>query len=372
MADERLYQIGLTMINGVGDILSRQLLQALGSAEAVFSEKSKTLEKIPGIGKTISSEIKNADVLKRAENELAFIEKNNIETYFYTDEKYPKRLKQCADSPLLFYFKGNANPDALKCISIVGTRNITEYGNSLITEFIKDLSKEIPDLLVVSGLAYGVDIKAHRESLRNSLPTIAVLAHGLDRIYPPTHRQTAVDMLSAGGLLTDFPSGTNPDRPNFVKRNRIVAGLSDATIVVESAIKGGSLITADIAFSYSRDVFAFPGRISDMHSAGCNKIIQENKAAMITNASDFIAAMNWQPATNKRPDAVQKSFAFTDCDLSHSEAVLIKIIEGKKDIHINQLARESEFSVQDLTVLLFELEMKGCIQTLPGNTYKLL
>lgn len=237
MTDKRIYQIGLTMINGVGDILARHLLQALGEAEAVFTEKQQLLGRIPGIGSNIAAEIKRPEILQRAEKELAFIEKNNISCYYLTDTDYPVRLRECPDTPILFYFKGNTDLDATRIISIVGTRNATEYGRELTESLIKDLAKVIPDLLVVSGLAYGIDICAHRNALYNRLPTVAVLAHGLDRIYPSCHRNTAVEMLESGGLLTDFPSGTEPDRPNFLRRNRIVAGISDCTIVVESAEK---------------------------------------------------------------------------------------------------------------------------------------
>jgi DNA processing protein len=366
--DERLYQIGMTMINGVGGVIARQLIGAFGSAEAVFKENQRTLEKLPGIGKTISSEIKSVDVMRKAEKEYNFVIKNGIDTYFYTDESYPHRLRECQDAPLILYFKGKTDLNPQRCVSIVGTRNSTDYGHSLIMELLSEVSKVIPNLLVISGLAYGIDIRAHREALRNSLPTAAVLAHGLDRIYPHVHRQTAVDMLKDGGLLTDFPSGTNPDRPNFIRRNRIVAGLSDATIVVESAAKGGSLITADIAFSYSRDVFAYPGRVTDQYSAGCNRIIKENKAGLITCAADFIKAMGWEVSENKKP--IQQTIVFDD-DLDEAERAIISIMQSEPEVHVNQLARDSGCSVQDISVKMFELEMKGLIRSLPGNKYKL-
>lgn len=231
MTDKQIYQIGLTMINGVGDILARHLLEALGDAEAVFTEKRQSLEKIPGIGDSIITEIKRADVLLRAEKELAFAQKNGISIYFLKDMNYPERLRECPDAPVLFYFKGNADLNAAHIISVVGTRRASAYGQEVTERLLRDLSVIFPDLLVVSGLAYGIDICAHRNALKNQLPTVGVLAHGLDRIYPPVHRSTAVEMLERGGLLTDFPSGTNPDRQNFIRRNRIVAGLADATIV---------------------------------------------------------------------------------------------------------------------------------------------
>ena len=296
MTDKQIYQIGLTMINGVGDILARHLLEALGDAEAVFTEKRQSLEKIPGIGDSIITEIKRADVLLRAEKELAFAQKNGISIYFLKDINYPERLRECPDAPVLFYFKGNADLNAAHIISVVGTRRASAYGQEVTERLLRDLSVSFPDLLVVSGLAYGIDICAHRNALKNQLPTVGVLAHGLDRIYPPVHRSTAIEMLDRGGLLTDFPSGTNPDRQNFIRRNRIVAGLADATIVIESAEKGGSLITADIAFSYGRDVYAFPGRVTDINSKGCNSLIRQNKGGLITCADDLIMAMRWDVA----------------------------------------------------------------------------
>lgn len=231
MTDQNLYQIALTMINGVGDILGRQLLQALESAEAVFTEKGRLLEKIPGIGQTLAREIRQPGVLKQAEQELAFIEKNKINTYFITDKEYPFRLRECPDAPLLFYMKGNADLHARHILSIVGTRRATAYGREMTEKLVDALSAQVPGLLIVSGLAYGIDIISHKRALKAGLPTVGVLAHGLDRIYPPAHRPAAVEMLDNGGLLTDFPSGTKPDKPHFVKRNRIIAGLDRKSVV---------------------------------------------------------------------------------------------------------------------------------------------
>lgn len=370
MTDKKIYQIGLTMINGVGDILARHLLQKLGEAEAVFAEKQQLLEKVPGISSTIAAEIKRPEVLQRAEKELAFIEKNHISCYYLADPNYPARLRECPDAPILFYFKGNADLDATRIISIVGTRNATEYGKSLTESLIKDLASTIPGLLVVSGLAYGIDICAHRNALQNHLPTVGVLAHGLDRIYPAAHRNTAVDMLEHGGLLTDFPSGTEPDRPNFICRNRIVAGMSDATIVIESAEKGGSLITADIAFSYGRDVYSFPGRVSDIHSKGCNQLIRQNKAGLITSAADLISALCWETqAVSAVPQ--QAELFFSEQEQVSGQNPVLDIIRKHKEIHINQLALTLDMPVHQLSTLLFELEINGKIKALPGNIYKL-
>lgn len=355
------------MINGVGDVLARNLLTELGDAEAVFTEKRQALEKIPGIGRTIAAEIKSADVLVRAEKELAFAEKNGISLYYLTDSKYPERLRECVDAPVLFYVKGNVNLRSAHVISVVGTRRISSYGRELTEHFLHDLSQSFPDVLVVSGLAYGVDICAHRSALQYHLPTIGVLAHGLDRIYPPMHRSTAIEMLSHGGLLTDFPSGTNPDRPNFVRRNRIVAGLSEATIVIESAEKGGSLITADLAFSYGREVYTFPGRVNDFNSKGCNLLIQQNKAGLITCANDFISAMRWD--VERKTEALPQQTQLLFPENTEAEKIL-NFLTTHKEAHVNELSIALDLPVHQLSSILFELEMDGLIKSLPGSVYK--
>lgn len=370
MTDKRIYQIGLTMINGVGDILARQLLQALGDAEAVFTEKKQNLEKISGIGSLTAAAIKSPEVLLQAERELAFVEKNRISCYYLTDETYPERLRECPDAPVLFYYKGSADLNAPRIISIVGTRHATEYGRAVTEELIQTLSASFPDLLIVSGLAYGIDVCAHRNALKAGLPTVGVLAHGLDRIYPPAHRATAVEMIQqGGGLLSDFPSGTEPDKSNFVKRNRIVAGLADATIVIESAEKGGSLITADIAFSYGRDVYAFPGRVNDPHSKGCNTLIRQNKAGLITSAADLVSALCWDVEKKATPPPVQAELFFGEDDRTQAITTLLR---EKGEMHIDRLAIHLNQPVRELFALLFELEMTGRIKTLPGNIYKLV
>jgi len=368
MTDERIYQIGLTMINGIGDILARHLLENTGSAESVFKEKSHQLEKIPGIGSKHINEIRKPDVLHNAEKELTFIEKNKITICFIGENTYPTRLRECPDAPIVFYYKGNSNLNTKRIISIVGTRRSTHYGKEQTENLIKDIADIYPDLLVVSGLAYGIDIQAHRASLKHKLPTVGVLAHGLDRIYPSAHRSTAVEMLASGGLLTDFPSGTNPDRPNFVRRNRIVAGLADATIVVESAEKGGSLITADIAFSYGRDVLAFPGRSNDLQSKGCNGLIRQNKAGLITSAEDLISALCWDNPKHTKKQPQETYLPFSD-DRDYGK--MIAIMKEHKEIHINQLALLTDMPVYKLSALLFDLELNDMIKTLPGSVYTL-
>ena len=352
MTDNRIYQIGLTMISGVGDILARQLLQTCGDAEAVFTEKQQVLEKIPGFGSATAAAIKRPEVLLQAEKELVFIEKNQITCYFLTDENYPKRLKECTDAPVLLYFKGSADLNASRIISVVGTRHATEYGRAMTEELVQSLSYAIPDLLIVSGLAYGIDICAHRSALKVNLPTIGVLAHGLDRIYPSSHRSVAVEMLDHGGLLSEFHSGTEPDKPNFVRRNRIVAGMADATIVIESAEKGGSLITADLAFSYGRDVYAFPGRVNDIHSKGCNALIRQNKAGLITSASDLISALCWDIKETASPLPVQTELFFGEDERT---AMVMSQLREKGEMHIDRLAVELHLPVRELSSLLLSL-----------------
>ncbi|MDR2473943.1 MAG: DNA-processing protein DprA, partial [Tannerella sp.] len=352
---------------GVGDVLARQLIQYFGTAADVFKAKRPTLEKVQGIGSVTAEMIaaSRKEALLKAEKELVFVEKNKIRIYCITDADYPVRLKECQDAPVVFYFKGNADLNAAKIISIVGTRRCTDYGRQHTEELIKDLSVQYPNLLIVSGLAYGIDICAHRNALKNKLPTVGVLAHGLDRIYPPLHRNAAIEMLDNGGLLTDFMSGTIPDKENFLRRNRLIAGLADVTIVVESAVRGGSLVTADIAVSYGRDVYAFPGRTSDMLSGGCNRLIRMNKAGLITSAEDLIKALCWDIDLNKVSKNVQPEL------FAKSDHPVICTLQSKGEIQINILAAELNMPVHKLSSMLFELELEGLIRSYPGGIYKL-
>lgn len=368
MTENLIYQVGLTMINGVGEAHARQLLQTLGDAEAIFLESQANLEKIPGITSALAEEIKRPDVLLKAEKEIAFAESKQINLYFFTDPRYPQRLKQCADAPLLFYYRGNADLDAPHILSIVGTRQATHYGQEMTEKLLSDLSERMPNLLIVSGLAYGIDICAHTNALQNGLPTVGVLAHGLDRIYPSAHRKTAIEMMQNGGLLTDFPSGTFPDKPNFVRRNRIIAGLADATLVIESAEKGGSLITADLAFSYGRDVFAVPGRAYDLHSKGCNALIKQNKAALVTSAEDLIMAMRWDIKSrthNKHPQQMQLLFPENE-----EKQKILSLLAKQQEMYMDELAACLDLPIQQLSSLLFELELDGMVKALPGNRYQ--
>ena len=278
-------------------------------------------------------------------------------------------MRECDDAPLALFYRGNADLNALHVINMVGTRHATPYGQDICTRFLADLSVLCPNTLIVSGLAYGIDIHAHRAALQNHFKTIGVLAHGLDRIYPAEHRKTAVSMLEQGGLLTEFTSGTNPDRQNFVKRNRIVAGMSDATVVIESAAKGGALITAELAESYHRDCFAFPGRCNDEYSIGCNNLIRKNQAVLITSAEDLVKAMGWESSPKTEKTVQRELFP----DLSEEEVRIVKRL-GKmpEGLQINTLVIDTNIPVNRMSALLFELEMKGVIRALAGGVYRLI
>ena len=361
-----IYQIALTQIKGIGDILARNLLDIIGDEEQVFkSNKKELLAK--GVSPKLINEILNPDVFRRAEKELYFIEKNKIEAFFIKDDNYPTRMKECPDAPILLYFKGKTDFNPPKVIGIVGTRKSTDYGTSFCKDFLDEISSLYPDTLIVSGLAYGIDIQSHKAALKFNLPTIGVLAHGLDRIYPAVHRNTAVEMLENGGLLTEFQSTTEPDKFNFVKRNRIIAGMSDAIIVVESDIKGGSLITADIANSYNRDVFAVPGRVSDSYSQGCNKLISDNKAIIFESTAEFLNQMNWANTKKSKKNQQQKLFL----DLSEQEQVIYDILEKSENVHVNAISVETNIPVSQLFFNLLEMEMKGIIKPLPGGLYQI-
>jgi DNA processing protein len=308
----------------------------------------------------------------RAEEELAFDQEHGIRPLTPSDPDYPHRLAECEDAPLVVYYKGNADLNQSRVINIVGTRKCTTYGQDLIQRFITELTELCPHVLVVSGLAYGVDICAHRKALETGLETVAVLAHGLDTIYPNSHRSTAVDMLSQGGLLTEFMTRTKADKINFVRRNRIVAGMSDACILVESAAHGGGLITAEISREYGRDVFAFPGRVGDPYSEGCNNLIRDNGAALLTDAASFVRTMGWEGdavLSKAREEGIERQLF---ADLSDEEQKVVAVLQGNNDLHLNMLAVQADIPVNRLTGVLFELEMKGIVRTHAGGMYHLL
>lgn len=369
MHSKLLYQIALTKIKGVGDIIARNLLEIIGDEEAIFKSTKKELSTIQGISSKLINEILNPDVLKLAEKELYFIERNKIQTFFIKDPDYPIRMKDCMDAPVLLYFKGNSTLNTTKVIGIVGTRKSTHYGNSFCNDFLSELSTYFPDTLIVSGLAYGIDINAHNSALKSNLPTVGVLAHGLDRIYPSAHRKTAIEMLNNGGLLTEFSSGTEPNKFNFVRRNRIIAGIADALIVVESDTKGGSLITADIANSYNKDVFAVPGRVTDQLSQGCNKLIADNKAVVLESVSGFLKQMNWIDLPNTKKETKQQTLFL---DLTEDEQKIYDILSISDSVHVNTLSLETNIPISQLFFNLLEMEIKKIVTPLPGGQYKRL
>ena len=367
ITDKTLYQIALTQITGIGVALTRNLMQIVGDEEQIFKESAKNLEKIQGISFRLINEIKSKEVLRKAEEELAFVSKNNLQLLFFTSPEYPERLTHCVDAPILLYVKGDSNLNYKKVVSIVGTRNATPQGYEVCKQFVRDLSAKFSNIIVVSGLAYGIDICAHRAALENGVPTAAVLAHGLDRIYPAMHRKTAIDMLDAGALVTEFPSGTQPERFNFVRRNRIVAGLADALVVIESSSKGGSLITAEIANSYYREVFAVPGRVTDAASVGCNNLIATDRAILMQDIKGFIDHMGWDDSVKPQPR--QKELFL---QLTETEERVFDALNKVESIHVNMLAIELDVPVSELFFTLLELEMKNVVKTLPGGVYKLL
>ena len=368
--EEQMYSIALTMVPGIGHIGAKHLIDGMGNAVDVFRLRKEISERIPEVSQRVIEALDCPQAVLRAEQEYEFIRKNRISCLSFHDEAYPSRLRECEDAPVVLFFKGNADLNSLHILNMVGTRNATDYGTQICASFLRDLKALCPDVLVVSGLAYGIDIHAHREALANELPTVGVLAHGLDRIYPHVHRKTAVDMLEKGGLLTEFLSGTNPDRHNFISRNRIVAGMCDATIVIESAEKGGSLITAELAEGYHRDCFAFPGRMSDEYSKGCNRLIRDNKASLLLSAEDFVQAMGWNMQTTlSEKVSVQRSLFI---ELSEEEQKIVAILEKLGNLQINSLVVEADIPVNKMTALLFELEMKGVIRVLAGGMYQLL
>ncbi len=365
---ELKYQIALSLLKGIGNKLAKELIAYTGSAEAIFRERPKTLLKITGIGPKLSQEVGNNTVIPRAEKELEFIEKNNITAYFFTDKAYPFRLKECSDAPLLIFTKGRGALNDGKFIGIVGTRNASEAGKENCTHLISELALRHPDITVVSGLAYGIDVCAHRAALKADSPTWGILAHGLDRIYPASHRSVAVKMLEKGGLLTEYLTGTEAERPNFVQRNRIIAGLCDAVVVVESGVKGGSLITAQLANDYNRDVFAFPGRVTDEQSSGCNSLIKKNMASLIESAEDLARFMNWEEKGQRKSPVIEPTLF---AELSEAENEVLNILRKYPDgIQVNELSIILHKSFSEMSSLLLQLEFAGFVKCLPGSIYQ--
>ncbi|NLZ73039.1 MAG: DNA-protecting protein DprA [Bacteroidales bacterium] len=373
MSDEEeiIASIALTKTPLLGLRTSKKLIDFIGSAKGVFSSLEELKESGLHINQNLYDSLLSKKPREEALLEHQFAKKHQIQCIPYSDSEYPYRLKACDDAPLLLYFKGNCNLNAPYTISMVGTRRSTQYGRQLCSDFLKGLKEVIPDALIISGLAFGIDITSHQLALELNFPTIGVLAHGLDRIYPNQHKKTAIQMLEYGGVITEFCSNTSPERYNFVSRNRIIAGMSDATIVVESASKGGALITADLANSYNRDCFTFPGRISDQYSEGCNQLIKQNKASLITSADDFIQFMRWDQATTKKQNTnpIQRDLF---PELNKEEEQIVNLLQQQGKMQFDNLLDATHLPIQKLHTDLFNLEMQGIIRVLAGGQYELV
>lgn len=360
-----LYRIALSNLPGIGDITARRLLDHLGSPEAVFNEPYRNLIKIPGIGSTIAGYIRNNNSIERAKKEIEFIQKHDISTAFFTDKNYPYRLGECADSPILLFYKGDMQLKSQKVLSVIGTRNATIRGRELCSSIIGNLALQHPDLVIVSGLAYGIDIAAHKAALKADISTIGVMAHGFATLYPSVHTGVAIKMLDRGALICDFLSDEPPDRNNFLKRNRIIAGIADATLVVESGLTGGAMVTADIALSYSRDLFAIPGSPGDKQSSGCNLLIKSNRASLVEKSEDIEYFLGWEKA---RIETDQKRLPD---NLSPLEKDIFKLISIQEKISADSLSEMLKTPLHSLSSALLSLEFSGLIRSIPGNYYKL-
>ncbi|MFM1793698.1 MAG: DNA-protecting protein DprA [Bacteroidota bacterium] len=363
MDNEVFYHLALKHVPHIGDIQIGVLLQYLGDPSLVFKSGISTLEKIPGIGKVRAEAIKKFNNHKRIEQELTFVSKNKIEVLVKHQEGYPKRLENCDDAPHLLFFKGSRSLNQQRVVAIVGTRAPTDYGKERVASLIETLVEV--DVLVVSGLAYGIDTLVHRDCIKYAVKTVGVLGHGLDQLYPSSNRQLANSMLQNGGLLTEFMHQTKPDRQNFPKRNRIVAGMVDAVVVVESGEKGGSLITAEIANSYNKDVFAYPGRTTDLGSMGCNQLIRTHRANLITSGLEFIEFMDWSPVLQKKK-AIQAELFIA---LEGKEKYIYDLVRTREPVAIDELIVESVFKPSEVASILFSLEMRGLILSRPGKLY---
>ena len=366
MDNNRLSLLALHFIPGIGDHTIRQLVSYCGSAEKIFTTSKGKLLKIPGSGKVTAEAILAGKPIKEAEKEYRKAEKHSVELIFYTDKRYPSRLKQIDDAPTLLYTKGHIDFENPRTVGIVGTRKCTDYGKECVEELTRGL---VPHhALIVSGLAYGIDIQAHKQALKQNLPTIGVMGSGIDVMYPAAHRETAIKMLEHGGLVTENPFGTKPDAHNFPARNRIIAGLSDALIVVEAAEKGGALITAEISNSYNKDVFAFPGNIGRSFSAGCNNLIKSNKAHLISSVKDLEYIMNWNPSSREQ----KKAPLLLDTYEPEEQTALKILMDNNNALRIDELSWRSNLPLSQLASILLGLEFKGVIQSLPGKVYKVI
>lgn len=361
---ELLNTLALLKAEGVGDIVAKKLINHCGSAEEVFKAKKSHIMSIEGVGEIMFNNLKKADGFKLAELELKFIKDNAIKPFFYLEKEYPERLKHCIDGPVVIFTSGDVSLEGRKTISIVGTRQMTSYGADFCRKLIEDIAPLNP--VIISGFAYGVDIHAHTLAMENNLKTIGVVAHGLNQVYPKTHKKYVAKMEENGGFITEFWSTSNPDKENFVKRNRIVAGISEAIIIIESADKGGSLITANIANDYNRDVFAVPGRVTDKYSMGCNNLIKQQKANILTCAADLLYMLNWELEEKKQKPVQKQLFISLEADEQRVYDYLQK--NGKELMDI--IALQCEMPVYKISGLLLNMELKGVIRPLPGKLFE--
>jgi DNA processing protein len=366
-SNEQLYQIALTMLPNVGSVVAKSLIGYCGSAEAVFRASKSRLENIPSIGIERAQGILNSDLMEEAEKELKFIEEYKIQTLFFTDKEYPQRLKNCNDSPVLLYYKGNADLNSERVIAIVGTRQATSYGKEMTQKLVSELTDQ--NILIVSGLAYGIDFASHNAALQNNMKTVGVLGHGLNIMYPAQHKATAKKMVEQGGLLTEYKSSDEMHPKNFPNRNRIIAGLSDGVVVVESGVAGGAVLTANIANSYNRDVLAFPGKTTDKVSAGCNLLIKTLRAKMIESAQDLLVEMNWDAPVGQ--EKLKKPRSQLALNLSEEEQKIYNLLNEKKELAIDDLSEDIGIHSSILAATLLEMEMNNIIMSLPGKRYKL-
>jgi len=367
MNSEILNQLALTLVPNIGDVQAKILVNHFGDATSIFKAKKLSLEKIEGVGEVRAKSIKEFDDFHLAEHEIKFIEKYTIKTLFLNDADYPKRLLNCYDSPTLLFYKGTADLNTSKVLAIVGTRSNTDYGKQFTEKLIKDLSEQ--DILIISGLAHGIDAIAHKAALKNNLPTVGVVGHGMDKVYPSENTDLAKDMVKeGGGILSEFFSGTKPDKHNFPLRNRIVAGITDATVVVETNIKGGSMITAKLADAYNRDVFAVPGRTNDKTSSGCNHLIKYNKAILLTDSDELLDVLGWKEKKKEKVRQQKELFI----ELSAEEKQIVQLLQEKEMVHIDEINLKSGLSSSAAAAAILNLELQNVIASLPGKMYKLL
>lgn len=366
MEEELLYRIALTMIPDLGPVRCKSLVEYFGSAAAVFKARKKDLSCVDGMGEASAKQLKQFSAFDEAETEMQFIEKQQIQPLFITDDRYPRRLLHCFDPPTLLYYRGTANLNHSKIISIIGSRNHTEYGRQMTDMVAAALQSQ--QVLIVSGLAFGIDALAHKAALQQGLETVGVLAHGLDIIYPSQHRSLARDMIACGGLLTEFRSGNKPDKHHFPRRNRIVAGMADATIVIETAIKGGSMITAELAHGYNRDVFVVPGRLTDNKSSGCLKLLQQQKALLFTSGEQLTETMGWQERKKNTIQLQRKLFV----QLTSDEERIVSVLQQQPAVAIDEVFARSGLSSSAVAAAILSLELQNVIELMPGKMYRLL